>query len=111
MGNGEEMPVTALTAAYESKLDSFKPATSLLPYMSKQKRKELWLKRTAGYISLEHRPGEGQADFGTAGFYKNGRRHHEAKYLVISFPYRNSGFLQDMYGRIILKIIREVSNV
>lgn len=52
----------------------------------KQKKEELRLKRTDGYIPLEHRPGEAQADFGTADFYENGRLYHEAKYLVLSFP-------------------------
>ena len=45
-----------------------------------------------------HHPGEGQADFGTADFYENGRLHHEAKYLVLSFPYSNGGFFQLNYG-------------
>ena len=60
----------------------------------KLKKEELRLKRTDGYIPLVHHPGEGQADFGTADFYENGRLHHEAKYLVLSFPYSNGGFLQ-----------------
>jgi len=45
-----------------------------------------------------HHPGEGQADFGTADFCENSRLHHEAKYLVLSFPYSNGGFLQLNYG-------------
>lgn len=64
----------------------------------KQKKEELHLKRTDGYIPLEHRPGEVQADFGYADFYENGKLHHEAKYLVLSFPYSNGGFLQLNYG-------------
>jgi len=62
------------------------------------KKKELHLKRQDGYIPLEHSPGEGQADFGYADFYENGKLHHEAKYLVLSFPYSNGGYLQLNYG-------------
>lgn len=64
----------------------------------KEKKKELQLKKTTGYLPLEHKPGEGQADFGTADFYENGKLHHEAKYLVLSFPYSNGGFFQLNYG-------------
>jgi len=64
----------------------------------KTRKEELRLKRTDGYIPLNHYPGEAQADFGTADFYENGKLHHEAKYLVLSFPYSNGGFLQLNYG-------------
>jgi transposase len=64
----------------------------------KQEKEELRLKRTDGYLPLEHYPGEAQADFGFADFYENGKLHHEAKYLVLSFPYSNGGFLQLNYG-------------
>lgn len=47
---------------------------------------------------LEHSPGESQVDFGCADFYENGKLHHEAKYLVLSFPYSNGGYLQLNYG-------------
>lgn len=50
------------------------------------------------HIPLEHHPGEAQADFGFANFYENGRLYENAKYLVFSFPYSNSGFLQLNYG-------------
>lgn len=70
----------------------------LSPYTSIRKKEELRLKRTDGYIPLVHHPGEGQADFGTADFYENSRLHHKAKYLVLSFPYSNGGFLQLNYG-------------
>lgn len=62
------------------------------------KKKELHLKHPVGYIPLEHSPGEGQVDFGCADFYENGKLHHEAKYLVLSFPYSNGGYLQLNYG-------------
>ena len=63
-----------------------------------QKKKQLNLKKEEGYIPLIHRPGEAQADFGTADFIENGKRHQGAKYLVLSFPYSNGGYLQLNYG-------------
>lgn len=63
-----------------------------------EKKKELRLKQKEGYLPLVHRPGEAQADFGYADFYENGKLHHEAKYLVLSFPYSNGGYLQLNYG-------------
>lgn len=62
------------------------------------KKKELRLKKQEGYLPLEHHPGEAQADFGYADFYENGRLYHEAKYLVLSFPHSNGGYLQLNYG-------------
>lgn len=62
------------------------------------KKKELRLKQQEGYLPLIHKPGEAQADFGHADFYENGRLHHESKYLVLSFPYSNGGYLQLKYG-------------
>ena len=56
------------------------------------------IKKQEGYLPLKHRPGEGQADFGTADFVENGKLYHEAKYLVLSFPYSNGGYLQLNYG-------------
>ena len=63
-----------------------------------EKKKELRLKQREGYLPLEHRPGEAQVDFGYADFYENGKLHHEAKYLVLSFPYSNGGYFQLNYG-------------
>ena len=63
-----------------------------------EKKKELRLKQKEGYLPLKHLPGEAQADFGCADFYENGKLHHEAKYLVLSFPYSNGGYLQLNYG-------------
>jgi len=63
-----------------------------------EKKKELRLIKQEGYLPLEHHPGEAQADFGYADFYENGRLYHEAKYLVLSFPYSNGGYLQLNYG-------------
>ena len=63
-----------------------------------EKKKEMHLKKQEGYIPLIHYPGEAQVDFGTADFYENGKHHKEAKYLVISFPHSNGGYLQLNYG-------------
>ena len=69
----------------------------VVSYVS-EKKKELRLKKQEGYLPLEHHPGEAQADFGYADFYENGKLHHEAKYLVLSFPYSNGGYFQLNYG-------------
>ena len=63
-----------------------------------QKKKELRLGKKEGYIPLKHYPGEAQADFGCATFYENGKYHEKAKYLVLSFPHSNAGYLQLNYG-------------
>lgn len=77
--------------------DGFNCSYRLVALYVQQKKEELRLKRTDGYFPLEHRPGEVQADFGTADFYENGKLYHEAKYLVLSFPFSNGGFLQLNY--------------
>ena len=61
----------------------------LADYVS-QRKKELRLKKSEGFLPLIHYPGEAQADFGTADFYENGKLYHEAKYLVLSFPCSNA---------------------
>lgn len=78
--------------------DSFNCSYRLVAGYVKEKKEALKLSKITGYIPLQHRPGEAQADFGTADFYENGKLHHEAKYLVLSFPYSNGGFLQLNYG-------------
>ena len=65
-------------------------------YVSARKE-ELNLKHSEGFIPLKHDPGEGQADFGSADFYENGKRY-SGKYFVIDFPYSNGGFIQLHYG-------------
>ena len=49
------------------------------------------------YLPLEHQPGEAQGDFGQAAFYENGRLY-DGKYLDLSFPYSNHGYLQLFKG-------------
>jgi transposase len=61
------------------------------------KHHELFSNTRSGFLPLEHHPGEAQVDFGTADFYENGTRI-TGKYLEVSFPYSNKGFLQLFYG-------------
>jgi transposase len=47
------------------------------------KHKEIFSGAREGFLPLNHRPGEAQADFGAADFYENGRRR-SGKYLELS---------------------------
>ena len=60
------------------------------------KKKEIF-KKAEGYLPLEHPGGEAQVDFGDAQFYENGTLHN-GKYLNVSFPFSNKGYLQLFYG-------------
>lgn len=60
------------------------------------KKKEVFGKKE-GFLPLEHIPGEAQVDFGDAEFYENGKLC-SGKYLNISFPYSNQGYLQLFKG-------------
>jgi transposase len=62
------------------------------------KKKELNLDKQKNYIPLIHVPGEAQSDFGPADFIENGHYYKERKYLVLSFPFSNGGYLQLNYG-------------
>jgi len=48
-------------------------------------------------LPLEHIPGEAQVDFGDSQFYENGRLY-DGKYLNLSFPQSNLGYLQLFKG-------------
>ncbi|WP_084295808.1 IS21 family transposase [Desulfitibacter alkalitolerans] len=61
-----------------------------------QKKKEIFGKQ-AGYLPLEHIPGEAQVDFGDAEFYEKGKIY-SGKYLNLSFPYSNKGYCQLFKG-------------
>lgn len=61
------------------------------------KRKEVFNGVKVGFLPLEHKPSEAQVDFGAADFYENGRRI-SGKYLEVSFPHSNKGYLQLFYG-------------
>jgi len=58
-----------------------------------RKRKAEIYGKPRGYLPLEHQPGEAQVDFGSAEFYENGTLV-SGKYLNVSFPYSNAGYLQ-----------------
>ena len=60
------------------------------------KKKEIFGKKT-GVLPLEHIPGEAQVDFGDSQFYENGRLY-DGKYLNLSFPQSNLGYLQLFKG-------------
>lgn len=60
------------------------------------KRKAL-RESSEGYLPLEHKAGEAQYDFGAADFIENGRLYY-GRYLNISFPHSNAGFLQLFKG-------------
>jgi len=61
------------------------------------KKKEIFGKKQAGRLPLEHIPGEAQLDFGSADFYENGTIY-SVKYLNLSFPYSNQGYTQLFKG-------------
>jgi transposase len=61
------------------------------------KHKEIYSNARDGFLPLVHKPGEAQVDFGAADFYENGRRV-SGKYLEVSYPYSNKGYLQLFYG-------------
>jgi transposase len=63
----------------------------------KHRKEALNLKRSEGFLPLEHRPGEAQADFGSAEFYERGKLYY-GKYIVLTFPWSNAGYLQLLYG-------------
>ncbi len=60
------------------------------------KRKEIFSENKC-YLPLEHKPGEAQVDFGDADFYENGKLYN-GKYLNLSFPHSNKGYLQVFKG-------------
>ncbi len=78
--------------------DGYDCSYRLLATYVSEKKEELKLSKKEGYLPLVHFPGEAQADFGTADFYENGKLHQKAKYLVMSFPSSNAGYLQLNYG-------------
>lgn len=85
-------------ARLKSEVDGYDCSYRLVATYVSEKKKSLRWKKKEGYLPLEHYPGEAQVDFGTVDFYENGKLHHEAKCLVMSFPYSNGGYLQLNYG-------------
>jgi transposase len=68
---------------------------TVVGYVSRRK-KEIFGQK-AGYLPLEHIPGEAQGDFGDAQYYENGQLY-SGKYLNLSFPYSNQGYFQLFKG-------------
>ena len=68
---------------------------TVVGYVSKRK-KEIFGQR-AGFLPLEHIPGEAQGDFGDAEYYENGQLY-SGKYLNLSFPHSNQGYFQLFKG-------------
>jgi transposase len=64
-------------------------------YVAKSK-KEIFSQR-AGYLPLEHIPGEAQGDFGDAEYYED-EQLYSGKHLNLSFPHSNQGYLQLFKG-------------
>jgi len=62
----------------------------------KEKKREIYADVHAA-LPLEHKAGEAQVDFGSADFYENGTLC-SGKYLNVSFPYSNAGYLQLFKG-------------
>ena len=76
--------------------DGFKCSYRTVAGYVAQKKKEIFGKNI-GHLPLEHIPGEAQVDFGDAEFYENGKLHG-GKYLNLSFPFSNKGYLQLFRG-------------
>lgn len=62
----------------------------------KERKREIYSDVRAA-LPLEHRAGEAQVDFGSADFYENGTLC-SGKYLNVSFPRSNAGYLQLFKG-------------
>ena len=77
--------------------EGFNCSYRLVAEYVKRRKEELNLKRNEGFLPLEHHPGEAQADFGSAEFYERGRLI-SGKYIVLTFPWSNAGYLQLLYG-------------
>jgi len=60
-------------------------------------RKELYKGYNNCYVKLTHIPGEAQVDFGAAEFYETGKLY-DGKYLAVSFPHSNQGYMQLFKG-------------
>ena len=60
-------------------------------------KKETMYRTGKSALPLEHKAGEAQVDFGSADFYENGRLY-SGKYLNLSFPSSNAGYIQLFKG-------------
>ncbi len=60
-------------------------------------KEEIFGKKKTSFLPLEHIPGEAQLDFGDADFYHHNKLVN-GKYLNLSFPHSNQGYLQLFKG-------------
>ena len=82
-----------LIEAYEKEFDcSYRTVAGYVA----EKKKNIYGTQS-GFLPLEHPAGEAQLDFGDAQFFENGHLY-DGKYLNISFPYSNHGYLQLFHG-------------
>ncbi len=72
--------------------DDFKLSYRTVAGYVAQSKKDIY-KEARAYLPLEHIPGEAQADFGDCQFYEKGRLY-DGKYLNLSFPSSNKGYVQ-----------------
>jgi len=61
------------------------------------RRKEIYKGSNDCFVKLKHIPGEAQVDFGAAEFYESGK-WYDGKYLAVSFPHSNQGYMQLFKG-------------
>jgi transposase len=57
-------------------------------------KKEMGKKVKEGYLPIAQPPAHAQADFGEFKYYDGAGHPHKGHYLVVSFPYSNSGWIQ-----------------
>lgn len=81
----------------EKEVEGFDCSYRLVAQYVAFRKRQLHLENQKCYLPLIHYAGEAQADFGAAMFFENGLQY-EGKYLALSFPQSNAGYLQLMYG-------------
>jgi len=76
--------------------DSFNCSYRTVAGYVSYRKKEIFTKKV-GVLPLEHIPGEAQVDFGDCQFYEK-EKLYDGKYLNLSFPSSNKGYLQVFKG-------------
>lgn len=84
---------------YARLVESFPEFSCSYPTVNRyvQSLREKKRKGTNGYLELQWHPGEAQADFGECDIILNSARR-ACRYLVVSFPYSNTAFVQCFLG-------------
>jgi len=67
-------------------------------YYVSRKKKELFAKKSKGYIPLEHPAGEAQVDFCQFCYYDNANVLQSGRKLTVSFPQSNGAYCQVFRG-------------